>query len=75
MSDIVPGTIESWAALRPNDVALIEGERSHTYKEWNDQADRVAHALAARGVNRGDIVILRTQIRSEWAILASALAS
>ena len=74
MSDIVPGTIESWAALRPNDVALIEGERSHTYKEWNDQADRVAHALAARGVNRGDIVILRTQIRSEWAILASALA-
>ncbi len=69
-----PGTLEFWAAQKPDAIALVEGERALTYAQWNERADRVAAGLQARGVVAGDIVVLRTQIRLEWAIVASALA-
>jgi long-chain acyl-CoA synthetase len=67
------GSLEYWADLRPDAVAIIEGERSITYREWNDAANRVANALAERGLQAGDTVVLRLQICIEWAIAASAL--
>jgi long-chain acyl-CoA synthetase len=70
----VPGTIEHWAAERPDEVAIVEGDRELTYRQWNEAADRVAYGLAERGVGSDDIVVLRTQIRTEWAVLSSALA-
>jgi len=68
------GTIEYWAEQRPDAVAVVDGERTLTYRAWNDAADRVASALTDRGLVTGDIVVLRTHIRIEWNILASALA-
>jgi len=73
MTQVLPGTIEHWAATTPDAIAIIDGERSMTFAAWNDAANRVAAGLAARGVIRGDIVVLRTQIRHEWAILSAAL--
>lgn len=73
MSTVVPNTLEHWAGVKPDAVGIIEGERSLTYAAWNDAANRVAAGLAARGVKQGDIVVLRTQIRLEWGVLASAL--
>jgi long-chain acyl-CoA synthetase len=69
-----PGTLEFWAEQKPDAIALVEGDRAFTYAEWNDRANRVAAGLRARGVGAGDIVVLRTQICAEWAIVASALA-
>jgi len=44
------------ARARPEHVALREGDRVRTYAELDDRARRVAHALAALGVRRGDSV-------------------
>jgi len=38
--------------------ALIDGARQRTYAELDARSDRLAHALAARGVRRGDRVAL-----------------
>ena len=42
------------AALQPDQVALVCGEQSHTYKQHNDLANRAAHALLDLGVRPGD---------------------
>ncbi|HEY1092572.1 MAG TPA: long-chain fatty acid--CoA ligase, partial [Burkholderiaceae bacterium] len=70
----VAGTLEHWAALQPDALALVEGAHRLTWSQWNAQADRLAAALQARGLVPGDIVIVRTQSRVEWPVLASALA-
>jgi long-chain acyl-CoA synthetase len=70
----VAGTLEHWAARQPDELALVEGAQQRTWGQWNDQADHLAAALQARGLVAGDIVIVRTQSRVEWPILASALA-
>jgi long-chain acyl-CoA synthetase len=70
----VGGSLEHWAAESPNDIAIIDGDRTLTFREWNDAADRVANALASFGLVAGDIVVVRTHIRHEWNIVASAVA-
>ncbi len=72
--EILPGTIEFWAREKPDQVAIIEGDRSFTYSEWNERADRLAEGLSQIGLRAKDIVVVRTQIRIEWAIISSALA-
>jgi amino acid adenylation domain-containing protein len=53
----------------PDRVALIcDGERIR-YGELDDRADRLAHALVARGVERGDRVAIHLENRAE-AIVA-----
>ena len=69
-----PFTVEHWAAVKPDAIAFVEGDRSLTWAQLNDQANRVAHALESYGVKAGDIVALRTQIRLEWTVLSEALA-
>ena len=44
------------AAMRPNKLALICGERMLTYAELNARANRVANALRSLGVQEGDRV-------------------
>jgi fatty-acyl-CoA synthase/long-chain acyl-CoA synthetase len=44
------------AAMRPNKLALICGERSLTYAEFNARANRAANALRSLGVQAGDNV-------------------
>lgn len=73
-TSIRPESVEHWAAVRPDAVALVEGDSGLTWAAWNDQANRVAEGLAQRGVGAGDIVVVRTQIRSEWAVISAALA-
>jgi long-chain acyl-CoA synthetase len=73
MSEPVAGSVEYWAREKPDTVAIIEGERTLTWSEWNRQADRVAHGLRKLGVQPGDIVVTRLQIRSEWPVISAAL--
>ena len=69
-------TLEYWAQERPEAVSVAEAEsgRTLTFAERNTRADRLAAALARRGVAAGDIVVVRIHNRLEWAIVASALA-
>ncbi|MFG2525988.1 long-chain fatty acid--CoA ligase [Streptomyces sp. NPDC048527] len=52
--------IGSWpyrrARIRPSGVALQQGDRALTYAALAERVDRLAGALAARGVRRGDRV-------------------
>ena len=72
----VAQTIEYWARERPDAVSIAEAEseRTLTFAQRNAGADRLAAALARRGVGAGDIVVVRVHNRIEWAVVASALA-
>jgi long-chain acyl-CoA synthetase len=74
MSSPVLGSLEYWADSKPDVTAIVENERSLTYRQWNEAANRIANALAARGLEASDIVVLRMQTSLEWAVAASALA-
>jgi long-chain acyl-CoA synthetase len=67
------GSCEYWADVKPEAIAIVEGDRALTYREWNDAANRLANALASYGIAAGDIVVVRTHIRIEWAIVCAAL--
>ncbi|MDL4774582.1 non-ribosomal peptide synthetase [Actinomadura xylanilytica] len=63
---------ERQAARTPDDAALVSGAETLTYRELNERANRLAHALIARGVGPEDrvaLVLPRTP-----AIVAAILA-
>ena len=47
---------EEQVAKTPNKVALIACDKTLTYTELNEQANRIAHSLIEKGVGVGDIV-------------------
>ena len=57
----------------PERVALICGDRQRTYRELDEDANRLAHCLAGSGVGRGDRVGLyaRNSIEAAMTILAA----
>src|SRR6185295_17661775 len=73
MSEPVAGSVEYWAREKPNATAIVESDRTLSWRAWNEEADRVAHGLRELGVEPGDIVVTRLQIRSEWPVISSAL--
>ncbi len=46
------------AKLYPNKVAIVDGERRFTYRQFQERANRMAHALLALGVGKGDRVCI-----------------
>src|SRR5499427_6309243 len=46
------------AAVYPNRLAVVHGDRRHSWREALERCRRLASALAARGVGRGDTVAL-----------------
>lgn len=54
------------AAAVPEREALVRGSRRSTYAELDARADRVAAALAASGVSRGDVVAIGLRNRPEY---------
>lgn len=67
------GSPEFWAAQTPNAIAAVKGDRTLTYRDWNDQANRVADALAARGLKPGDRIGMRFRLDFNWFIVQRAL--
>jgi long-chain acyl-CoA synthetase len=68
----VRGSLEYWAQRRPGAPGLIDDERRFSYAEWNEAANRIADALAARGLTAGDVIAARMRAGLEWALLATA---
>ena len=55
-------------------VCATEGERTLTWRSWNEQADRLASSLARRGVKEGDRIAVRSHTRLEWMVVSLAVA-
>jgi 2-furoate---CoA ligase len=55
------------AERTPDVVAIVDGARRLDYRAWAARVHRVAHALAARGVGRGEHVVLSLKNREEHA--------
>jgi amino acid adenylation domain-containing protein len=66
--------LEQTAARMPDKVALICDNRRVTYREIETEANQIAHGLIAKGVQRGDRVVLFLDNSVEaaigvWAVL------
>ena len=55
-NETLPELLEATAARVPEKTALIFGERSLSYGELNNAADRVASCLLAKGVRSGQMI-------------------
>lgn len=58
----------------PDKVAVIDGERRVTYAEFDASVNRCAHALADRGLGKGDRLALLLHNCRHYAVLAFATA-
>ena len=65
----IPAVFAAQVARTPEAVALSCGERSWTYRELDEGANRLARLLAAHGVRPGDVVALLFA-RSAEAVVA-----
>ena len=57
----------------PDTPCAYEGDRVLTHGQWQERANRLATALAARGVGAGDAVAIRLHTRLEWLVVTLAL--
>jgi long-chain acyl-CoA synthetase len=70
-----PRSVEHYAEITPDGIALWEDGRTLSWSEWNARADRLAELLASRaGVSTGDRVALCMQNRIEWFVTQTAVA-
>ena len=67
------GTPEYWSSEDPDRVAVISGDQRMTYAEWNDRSNRVADALAAKGLKAGDRIGMRFRLGFAWFVVQRAL--
>ncbi|MCV7400713.1 amino acid adenylation domain-containing protein, partial [Mycobacterium fragae] len=65
----IPVAFDAQVARTPEAVALSYAERSWTYRELEEAANRLAHLLSGHGVSRGERVALLFE-RSAEAIIA-----
>lgn len=69
------GSLLDDAAVRYRDrEALVDGDRTWTFAQWRDEADRVAKGLIALGVEPGERVAVWMTNRPEWLFLMFAIA-
>jgi long-chain acyl-CoA synthetase len=61
-----------WAAHQPDAVALRSADDERSFQQLNDNANRLARALAAQGLVPGDAVALLCTNRVEFAEVTSA---
>ncbi|MGC2371860.1 MAG: AMP-binding protein, partial [Candidatus Sulfotelmatobacter sp.] len=68
--------LENSARQFPDKIALICGEERLTYRQIEERANQLAHALIAAGVERGDrvVTVLPNSIESVLAIFATLKA-
>ncbi|WP_431809072.1 amino acid adenylation domain-containing protein [Brevibacillus agri] len=53
--------LEQQVEQRPEDIAVVFGEQSLTYKQLHAQSNQIAHALHQRGIGEGDVVVVMAE--------------
>jgi len=73
---LVEQFLENSALLYPDKTALICGEDRFTYRQLEEEANRLAHAFIAAGVQRGDrvVIFLGNSVEAVLAIFATLKA-
>jgi len=61
--------LEDSARYFPDNTAIIEDERAHTYSELNNYASKIAAALSGYGIRPGDYIGLCTPNSYDWLAL------
>jgi long-chain acyl-CoA synthetase len=61
-----------WAAIQPDEAAIVSPHGDRTFAELNANANRLVRALRARGVTAGDSVALMVSNRPEFAEVVAA---
>lgn len=64
---------EEWVAATPDKTALIFREQGVTYRELNERANRLAHTLREKGVQRDDLVMLIAERSVEMIVAIFAV--
>lgn len=60
----------------PDKIAVIATDRALTYKELNEEANRIAHSLVEKGIGKGDIVAFMLPRKSSLiAVMLGVLKS
>ncbi|HEV2766782.1 MAG TPA: AMP-binding protein, partial [Acidimicrobiales bacterium] len=73
--DVVPDLLRQRAEEAPDAVALrVHRGAALTYGEWDRRADALARGLVARGVRRGDRVVLYFDT-ARWTDYAAGYAA
>src|SRR4051795_4288858 len=62
------------AAARPDQVAVVDGDRRWTYRELNAWVNRIAHGLAGRGYAPGEGLALASGNSAEFLAVYYACA-
>ena len=63
---LVPDEIEGWVEKYNNNIALIEDDRTMTFRQMDDYANRVANWAMGQGLKAGDTVALFARNRLEY---------
>ncbi|MBU6437438.1 MAG: AMP-binding protein [Betaproteobacteria bacterium] len=67
-------SVATHARTRPERVAVRDSKRALTWRQWDERASRVAHALLGLGLAPGDRVALLAYNAIEWLELYAGLA-
>ncbi|GJD53472.1 Long-chain-fatty-acid--CoA ligase [Methylobacterium crusticola] len=62
------------ARLQPDRIGARDLERAMTFRQWNDRARRLAHALLGLGLSKGDRVAVLAYNCVEWVEIYAAAA-
>jgi long-chain acyl-CoA synthetase len=73
VSGLTLGSPEQWAEVDPDAPAIVDGELTLTYGEWNEQANRLASSLVDAGFGSGSAIGVRTRIRHQWFVVNRAI--
>jgi long-chain acyl-CoA synthetase len=69
IGDDIPSAFRKIAAERPDDLALIFKERRITWSQLDERVCRIANALLAKGIKKGDRVAILSQNSVEYVEL------
>ncbi|MYW03134.1 (2,3-dihydroxybenzoyl)adenylate synthase [Streptomyces sp. SID3343] len=67
------GMLRERAAAHPDRIAIVDGDRRLTYRDLDERADRLAAGLLARGIAKGDRVVLQLPNTAEFFDVVFAL--
>ncbi|MFF2552804.1 amino acid adenylation domain-containing protein [Nocardia sp. NPDC058058] len=70
----LPGLMCRAVALAPDATAVVYGDRSLTYRELDEQSNRLTRALIRRGIGTGDVVAVAVRRSVDWVITLWAVA-
>ena len=70
--ELFPDLVARWAAERPGATAVTGVRDTMTYSELEARANRLARALAARGVTRDGVVAICLERSADWVVAVLA---